>query len=130
MSRFITRLYEDAIAQNGVFFDGGVIYICRKRDNSDIEKKRFSCITRQMGYYGFMLFTKNYMKHHIGYTHPNFVKGRPDLLHLIYRRNKEGVFYARKPGRKKKVSPAMYLVLPDDAHDSNEHPFLEPLYSK
>lgn len=129
MSRFITRLYEDALAQNGVFFGEGVLYVLRERGDSETERKRFACITRQLTYYGFTLFTKKYNKAYIGYTHPNFVEGRPDLLDRVYKRRKDGSC-PRKRGRKKKHAPIVYIVLPDDAHDGNEHPFLEPLYSK
>jgi hypothetical protein len=127
MSMFITRLYYDALAQKGVFFDGGVLYIYRERDDSDTERKRFARITRQMIYYGFTLVTKKYNKSYIGYTHPNFVEGRPDLLEYVYKRRKDGSTGPRKRGRKKKLCP-MYIDLPDDAYDGEEHPFLEPLY--
>ena len=128
MSRFITRLYADAVAQNGVFFEGKVLYVLRATDNSDSDRKRFACITRQLTYYGFKLFSKKYDKAYIGYTHPNFVEGRPDLLEYIYKRRKDGSMAPRKRGRKKKQAPIVYIVLPDDAHDRNEHPFLEQLY--
>ena len=126
-ARFIVKMYADAMAQKGAFFDMGVLYICRERDDSDKERRRFSCITRQVTYYGFTLVTKKYNKTYIGYTHPYFVEGRPDLLPYILRRHKDGVFANRRPGRKRKVYP-MYIDLPDDAHDGEEHPFLEPLY--
>jgi hypothetical protein len=124
---FITRLYNEATSQKGAFFDGGVLYICRERDDSDMERKRFSRTTRQLVYYGFTLVTKKYNKSYIGYTHPNFLEGRPDLLEYVYKLRKDGSV-PRKRGRKKR-QPA-YIVLPDDAHDGDEHPFLEPLYSK
>jgi len=127
MSRFITGLYEDALAQNGVFFDNGVLYVMRA--HNDTERKRFGRVTRQLTYYGFTLFSKKYNKSYIGYTHPNFVEGRPDLLEYIYKRRKDGLG-PQKRGRKRKgpVLPLVYIVLPDDAHDHNEHPFLEQLY--
>ena len=126
MSRFITGLYADALAQNGVFFDGDVLYVFRASD--EFERKRFARITRQLTYYGFKLFSKTFNKAYIGYTHPNFIEGRPDLLEYIYKRNKNGSIGPRKRGRKKKHASIVYIVLPDDAHDRNEHPFLEQLY--
>jgi hypothetical protein len=124
MSRFLIGLYRDALSQKGAFFDGDVLYVMRAHDNES-DRRRFARVTRQLTYYGFKLFPMKYDKSYIGYTHPNFVQGRPDLLKQIYR-YKNGA-EPRKRGRKKKL-PIMYIVLPDDAHDGNEHPFLEQLY--
>jgi hypothetical protein len=127
MSRFITRLYKDALDNKGVFFDGDVLCVMRADDN-DSDRRRFGRTTRQLTYYGFKLFPMKYNMSYLGYTHPMFVEGRPDLLEYIYKRKKDGSIGRRKRGRKKKAPPIMYIVLPDDAHDGDEHPFLEQLY--
>lgn len=119
MSRFLIGLYRDALSQKGAFFDGDVLYVMRAHDNES-DRRRFARVTRQLTYYGFKLFPMKYDKSYIGYTHPNFVQGRPDLLKQIYR-YKNGA-EPRKRGRKRN-SPSCTSSSPTTPTTATSTPF-------